>query len=129
MVHASFHKEEFSFRFTHLSESTASRLRANILNIELQSRKPEVISLVLSESVDLEPLYKFIESENLDPKTYSVWVSVLSASDHDGVSLPAYILDLVRRTRCGVDFSFVASLGSDDEKAETNTEVGRVAGP
>ncbi len=125
MVTASFHKEEFSFRFTHLSPGTASHLRSSISKIELQSRKPDVISLVLSEATNLEPLYKFLESEALDPKTYSIWVSVASSSDHDGTSLPQYILDIIRRTRCGVDFSFVASLGSDEEDATLDAWISR----
>jgi hypothetical protein len=121
MVTATYHKETFSFRFTKLSSGGASRLRNSIRHIELQSRIPEVIVLVLDKSSDLEPLYKFLDAEALDPSTYSVWVSVVSSSDHDGVSLPPHILNIVRRTRCGVDFSFVASLDSDDGD-ETHSE-------
>lgn len=92
-------------------------------HIEIQSRKSDVIMLVLDEGSNLEPLYEFLDVEDLDSKTYSVWVSVVSSSDHDGISLPQHILDLIRRTKCGVDFSFVASLGDDDERYETNPEV------
>jgi hypothetical protein len=123
METATYHKETFRFRFTRLSSSVALRLRNSILHIELESRKPEVILLVLDEGSDLEPLYKFLDAEVLEPKTYSVWVSVVSSSDHDGVSLPQYILDIVRRTKCGVDFSFVASLESDDGRDETDSHV------
>jgi|ERR1700689_4847630 hypothetical protein len=93
MVTASFHKEEFSLRFAHLSSNTASRLRNRIQNVEIQSRQPEVISLLLHENANLKSLYEFPESETLDANTYSVWVSVLSSTDHDGVRLPKYILD------------------------------------
>ena len=78
--------------------------------------------LELDERSNLEPLYQFLDAEPLDPKTYSVWVSVVSSSDHDGISLPEYILDLIRRTKCGVDFSFVASLGPDDEGDEADVQ-------
>ena len=120
METASYHKESFRFRFTKLSSNTALRLRNTILDIELHSRKPDVILFVLDDSSNLEPLYQFLESEPLDPKTYSVWVSVVSSSDQDGISLPPYILDIIRRTKCGVDFSFVASLGSDNESDEAD---------
>jgi hypothetical protein len=123
MVTASYHKEGFRFRFIRLSSSTASRLRNSIQHIEIQSRKPEVVLLELDESTDLEPLYRFLASEAIDPKTYSIWVSVVSSSDHDGISLPHYILDLIRKTNCGIDFSFVASLGSDDGIDEADSEV------
>jgi hypothetical protein len=123
MVNATYHKETFRFRFTNLTSSVALRLRGSILHIELQSRRPEVILLVLDEGSDLEPLYKFLDAEVLDPKTYGVWVSVVSSRDHDGVSLPQFILNVVRRTNCGVDFSFVASLEDDDGTDETDSHV------
>lgn len=125
METASYHNESFRFRFTKLSSDTALRLRKTITDFELESRKPEVILLVLHENSNLEPLYQFLEAEALNPETYSVWVSVVSSSDQDGISLPQYILDLVRRTKCGVDFSFVASLGSDEEDEDKNTQVVR----
>jgi hypothetical protein len=115
MVKASYHKETFSFRFTNLSAGSASRLRGSITNIAMASRRSDVIVLDLRESTDLESLYGFLRSEDLDPKTYGVWVSVVSSSDHDGVSLPEYVVELIRRTKCGVDFSFVG-LDSDDEE-------------
>ena len=123
MENATYHKETFRFRFTKLSSGAALRLRSSIVNIELESRKPEVILLVLNEGSDLEPLYRFLDAEVLDPKTYSVWVSVVSSSDRDGVSLPQYVLNIVRRTRCGVDFSFVAALESDAGRDETDSQV------
>jgi len=115
MERASYHKEGFSFRFIQLPSGTASRVRSSISNVELKSRRPDVIFFELAEEMDLEPLYSFLDREALDPKTYSVWVSVISSSDRDGVSIPTFVLDLIRRTKCGIDFSFVAALGSDDE--------------
>jgi hypothetical protein len=118
MEKAAFHEEEFSFRLTHLSPETATRLRTSLSNVEIQSRRADVVALVLREETDLEPLYKFLKSEGLDPSTYSVWVSVVSSGDHDGLSLPKYILDVIRSTQCGVDFSFVGCLGdpAEDER-------------
>ena len=115
MGKATFHEEEFSFRLTHLSPESAVRLRASLSNMEIQSRRADVVALVLREETDLEPLYKFLKSEGLDPSTYSVWVSVVSSGDHDGLSLPKYILDVIRSTQCGVDFSFVGCLGEPAE--------------
>ncbi|MGA2148132.1 MAG: hypothetical protein ABSH49_24550 [Bryobacteraceae bacterium] len=118
MEKATFHEEEFSFRLTHLSPESATHLRTSLSNVEIQSRRADIVALVLREDTDLEPLYKFLKSEGLDPSTYSVWVSVVSSSDHDGVSLPKYILEVIRSTQCGVDFSFVGCLGDpvEDER-------------
>ena len=110
-----YHKERFSFRFTNLSPDTAARLQRSLADFEITSRIPSVVSLALQESSNLQNLYAFLERESLDPGTYSVWAAVVTSSDHDGISLPSFILELVRRTFCGVDFSFVSCL--DDEQA------------
>jgi hypothetical protein len=65
---------------------------------------------MLNPTTNLISLYAFLEKESLPPGTYSVWVSFVTSSDHGGVSLPAWVLELIRRTGCGVDFSFVACL-------------------
>lgn len=117
MGKAAFHEEEFSFRLTRLSPGACERLRDSLPNVEIQSRRPDVVALVLRAGANLGALYEFLKSESLDPSTYSVWVSVVSSSDHDGVALPRFVLDVVRHTECGVDFSFVGCLGAptDDE--------------
>lgn len=113
MRRATFHEEEFSFRFTRLTPDAAERLRDSLADFEIQSRRPDVMAVVLREETDFSSLYAFLESEALDPSTYSVWVSLVSSDDHDGLALPKHVLDLVRRTRAGVDFSFVACLGDE----------------
>lgn len=115
MGNVTFHEEEFSFRLTHLTPEVATRLRDSLSNIEIQSRRADVVALVLRADTNLEPLYEFLKSEHLDPRTYSVWISVVSSSDHDGVALPKFVVDVIRHTECGVDFSFVGSLGGPVE--------------
>jgi hypothetical protein len=108
MMQPGFREEEFSFRFTKLMPDVAVRLREQLGGLQLESRRPDVVAFRLQETTNCEALFAFLESESLDPGGYSVWVSVVTSSDHGGVSLPPYILDIVRRTRAGVDFSFVA---------------------
>lgn len=110
MERAAFREEEFSFRFIKLTTDVAGRLKQRLSGFDLESRRPEVVAFPLRETADHGPLFAFLESEALDPSTYSVWVSVVTSSDHGGVTLPPYILDVVRKTRAGVDFSFVACI-------------------
>ena len=107
---AVFREEAFSFRFIQLAIGTAERVREQLGNFKQEFRRPDVVSLAIDETSNLELLYAFLEQESLPSGTYSVWISLLTSSDHGGVSLPDYILELVRRTRVGVDFSFVACL-------------------
>jgi hypothetical protein len=118
MTNTPFREEEFSFRFTKLSLDAADRLRKSLGGFKIESRRPDVVSLRIGEATNLEPLYAFLEREAFEPGTYSIWVSLVTSSDHGGVSLPGYILDLARRARAGVDFSFVACLDEADAQAE-----------
>jgi len=107
------HEETFSFRFTQLSETEVQRLRANYPLIEIEVRQWKdnehhfVAAIDLAEDLDLEPLYGFIEATSAKPEDYSVWISLRTSSDHDGLSLPPYVLELIRRIKVRIDFSFV----------------------
>jgi hypothetical protein len=124
-VKADFHRERFKFRFLDLTESAVARLQTCLPNTDLRvncRNTGAVVTFIITERLDTEALCSFLNSESLDPKKYSVWVSVVSSSDHDGVALPKYVLDIIRRTECGVDFSFVGCLG-DPVEDEHNSSV------
>lgn len=110
MTNTLFREESFSLRFTKLSPDSASRVRDKLCEFNMTSRRADIVSLDLNETLNLDPIYSFVENGSLDPSTYSIWVSLITSSDHGGVSLPGYILELARRTGAGIDFSFVASL-------------------
>jgi hypothetical protein len=105
--------EEFSVRLTGLTAEMQERLRSALPGFQIESRDPLIAVIILRDSQDSQPICSFIEREALDPGSYSVWVSVFSSGDHDGLSLPTAIVDLIRATKGGVDFSFVACLGPD----------------
>ena len=110
MAQTDFREVEFSFRFVKLAPDIAGRLRQQLSRYGLQSRRPDVVALPLLDKTDYGPLIAFLDSENLGPGTYSVWASIVTSSDHGGVSLPAYVLEIVRKTGAGVDLSFVACI-------------------
>lgn len=112
---AEFHDEEFGFRFTGLTPEIQERLRAALPDFEVGSRDPEVALVILRTNQDLQPLYSFLEREDLEAASFNVWISVVTSRDHDGLSLPKSIVELIRLTKGGVEFSFVACLGSDDD--------------
>ena len=118
-----FHDEEFGFRFTALTAEMQERLRAALPNFDIGSRDPRVALVVLRADQDLQPLYSFLERENVEPASCSVWVSVVTSRDHDGLSLPKSIVDLIRLTKGGVEFSFVACLGPEEDAARDDGDV------
>jgi len=104
--------ERFYMRFMALSASAQRALREALPpTTEIRTRTHEdgtTVIFQLSDTADYEPLYRFLDRSNLDPATYSVWISVVTESDHSGVSVPNYVLKLIRRIRGGLDYSFVA---------------------
>jgi hypothetical protein len=118
IVQASFHRERFKFRFLDLTESAVERLRKMLPDVNLKVHfrgTGAVVTFLVTEDLNCEALYSFLKQEALSPRKHSVWVSVVSSSDHDGVSLPEYVLGIIRRTMCGVDFAFVGCLGDPIE--------------
>jgi hypothetical protein len=114
MVEDTSRRERFWFRFTSLSDKDLKTLQDLLPTIPFTIRKKGDVSVVSFEIVagmDLEGLYTFLAQVRIDPSTYSVWISVVTSSDHSGVSLPPYVRDLVRNTSGGIDFSFTAALG------------------
>ncbi len=66
----------------------------------------------------MECLYAALETLQLGPDQFEVIASVVTTSDNGGIDVPEYVLDLIRRTRCGVGFSFV-STGPDEPENDS----------
>lgn len=116
MVEDMSREEIFAFRFIGLSGASLTKLQNLLATVSLTVRRRDegsVVSFEVTEATNLEPLYRFLSEEAIDASRFSVWISVLTSSDHSGVSLPGYVLDLIRKTKGGVDFSFVACLEDD----------------
>lgn len=113
---ANFHEEEFSVRFKDVTPAFQERLRSALSGFRIESIVPDVAVVIVRPDHDLQPLVSFVQQENLHSASYSVWVSVVTSADHDGVTLPKTILTLIRSLEGGVDFSFVASLGDDNDE-------------
>ena len=107
-----FDKATYGFRFLSLSESGIQRLQELMIDVNLTVRQREsklIVSFDLDERCNLDLLCKFISESGVDPTTYGVWISVIAELDRGGISLPLNILDVIRRTAGGVDFSFLTS--------------------
>jgi hypothetical protein len=97
-----------------LQEHLVNALKNHLSDLSLTVRQRHdsfVVSLEITNGLIPEPLYALLADEAFDGVQYSVWASVVTSSDHGGVSLPSHILDFIRLTQSGVDFSFVACLG------------------
>ena len=119
-----YRKESFSFRFTKLTPVLSGKLRQKLTKIKTESLRPDIVFFDIGKRTNLDPLYEFLETERLATGSYGLWVSVATSIDHGGVTVPGYILEIVRRTQCGIDFSFVACLGDDKQRKRLSKRSG-----
>jgi hypothetical protein len=114
MVEDTSRRERFWFRFTSLSNKDLKKLQGLLPTMPFTIRQKgelSVVSFEIAAGMELEGLYTFLAQVPIDPSTYSVWISVVTSSDHSGVSVPEYVRELIRQTKGGIDFSFTACLG------------------
>ena len=116
----SFNEATFGFRFMALSDDELRRLRELLPNVTLTSRSRGerlVVSFDISEEFDLDALCTFIRESGADPTMYSVWISLIAATDQGGIAVPVHILAVIRQTSGGVDFSFASCLGNGSSES------------
>lgn len=106
----SFHEEEFSVQFRSLTPEAQDSLRRTLAGFEIVSRDPSVAVVIVKEQ-DLQPICDFVKRNHIASDSYSVWVSLVTSSDHDGVRVPRRVVELIRATDGGVDFSFASLAG------------------
>jgi hypothetical protein len=116
----SYRKERFRLRFHGLSEQVLKDIRRALPEAEAVQRGG-IFGLEIHEDMNLERLYAALETLQLETEQFEVIASIVTTSNNGGIDLPGYIMELIRRTRCGVGFSFV-NTGPPDE-AEDGLEA------
>ncbi len=119
----SYRKERFRLRFRGLAEGVNRDIRIALPEAEAKERGG-ILLLELNERMDFSRLYATLEGLKLGPEQCEVIASVVTTSDNGGIDTPGYILELIRRTPCGVGFSFVST---GPEEVEDASEVRPVA--
>jgi hypothetical protein len=117
----SYRKERFWLRFRGLSEQVHKDIRGALPWAEAIQRG-DILGLELHHEMDLERLYATLETLQLGPEQFELIASVVTTSDNGGIDLPEYILQLIRRTRCAVGFSFV-NTGPDELEDDHETRT------
>jgi hypothetical protein len=112
--------EGFGFRFTGLTAELKNRLIAALPDFEIESRDPDVAFVIIEKDQDLQPLYFFLEQENIEPAECGVWISFTTTKELDHLVLPQDIIELIRRTKGGVEFSIIALSPDEHEGTEDN---------
>jgi hypothetical protein len=77
-------------------------------------RRGDVTLLEIRDAVDVARLCSIPDIPLLGPPEIEVLASVVTESDNGGIDLPPHVLELVRRTHCGLGLSF-SSVGPEDD--------------
>lgn len=109
----SYRKERFRLRFRDLSEEATESIKAALPGIETKERG-NILLFEIHQAVEMNQLCSTLDSLQLGPEQFEVLASVVTTSDNGGIELPQYVLNLIRRTCCGVGFSFV-DVGPDEQ--------------
>ena len=116
--------EGFGVRLTRLTAEMQARLRAALPGFEIESRDPEIAAIAIDLDQDLQPLCSFLERDYLHPSACSVWISLTTTKEIDHFVLPRKIVDLIRMTKCGVEFSLIALSPEEDAVPNDAADTG-----
>jgi hypothetical protein len=67
----------------------------------------DILLFEIDEALATAQLFLTLDVLQLGPTQVEVLASLVTSSDNGGIELPEYVLKLIRRTQCGVGFSFV----------------------
>lgn|GEM_PF-2472435 len=121
-MRASYHNEKFGFRFVGLTPEQMDRFTTGPHDFLVESGRSDVAYVELQGTEDLSSLYLFLKEEDLAPGVFRVWLSLVSSMDHDGLSAPQFIVDLIKSTNCALESLFTCCGGDDEDE---DSEDGR----
>ena len=108
-----YRKQKIKIRFANLSSKIVSSLKQDFAkskittNEQLTKNKNRVVVVLdLDDSFDCNGLCRFIAKHEIPRKNIMLWVSLVTEQYTDGVLVPKYVLHLLSRLGCGLNFSF-----------------------
>src|SRR5579872_3014895 len=113
-----YRKERFRLRFEGLSDEAQNDIKAAVPGGEA-FRRGNVLLIEIDQAVETTRLYATLDTLRLGPEQFQITASIVTTSDNGGIDVPQYVLSLIRRTHCGVGFSFV-DVGPDEEDDRGN---------
>lgn len=105
-------EERFLFRIfgasSELIDALLSAYGPSIIVVRkcIQDKSVNILSIVLSEDLDYQPLIDIVHARNIDRHACGVWASLVTDRDSDGISVPEYVVNLYSKIGHTIDFSF-----------------------
>lgn len=109
MTPEAFTKERCSFRFLRLNQSLVKQVQAHFPGARARLREePSIFGVMIPTSPDTDFAWieRLIEEHQIPEQDYDVFISIVTDSDSRIISMPRYLVDLVRRIGGQVEFSF-----------------------
>jgi hypothetical protein len=106
-------RQRIWIRLRNLSSENVSDLRRYLPNTEIGTNERRVrrkdnitVLLCLDESFDCDMFCQFIAKHKVPKRNYMLWISLATDQYSDGVLVPKYVLRVLCRLGCKLNFSF-----------------------
>lgn len=106
-----YRNERISFRIVGLEGGLLDDYKKCIGTEEFRATKYKdtstfVVTFPIEKKRNFNGLIEFINQYHIDENIYGIYVSLVTESDHDGVSLPRHVVELHKKIGGHLDFSF-----------------------
>ena len=105
--------ERFAIRLSDLSDIQIALIRKALPELEWSVTGAEstpVLAAPLSPYSDYDGLTALLAKQRTDQSNVVVVITVMTSSDHSGVSVPENVMRIIRNARCAITFLLVADL-------------------
>ena len=101
----------FSFRFLFLSEESYNNIRHTLdnQNISYLSRRIDNKFNILINLEEIKVADTLLSVSSKVQEKYDIFISIRSTYDHGGLDVPDMILQIIRSTKCELNFSFFSA--------------------
>jgi hypothetical protein len=107
-------REKIRLRIANIPPNLVSDLRHDLPRVKIKTNERRakdenklVVLLELDDSVDCKKLYRFIDKNKISKNNCMLCVSLLTEGYMGGVRVPKFIIELLLRLDCELNFSFI----------------------
>lgn len=106
-----YRNEKIFFRIVGLKKNLIDDYKKIVDSEELEVTRYKktntfVVSFPIFKWHNFDELIDFIVNHQIEENIYGIYVSLVTESDHDGVSLPRHVVELHKKIGGHLDFSF-----------------------
>ena len=108
-----YHTENVSFRFVDFPAKLLPRLSDSLPGVEVKTKEHNderglVVWLRSDGNGTCDAHCAFIREQQIPSAKYGLWISLITSRDNDGIRVPQFAIELLRKIGGQLDFSFIS---------------------